>query len=177
MATYFKVEINDVKNSHTGEKTTVDLTNVTDKDGIISELASQLGCEEDELDFQDAWMDAEEDFLLDLLDIRDIHKIDDDTFDNISTIENSNQSLDVWQAAHALIGSSGGFDNVASEVKNYIGEFDSEADFAEAYYTSDLGGEPLEIPSVLQGCIDWDRVWSSNLRHSVSESNGHYFND
>lgn len=176
MSTYFKVEINDVKNPN-GDKTIVDLTNCSTKDHMLEELASQLDCEEDELDFQDAWMDAEEDFLLDLLDIRDIHKIDDDTFDNIDTIENSNQSLDVWEAANALIGTSGGFDIVASEVKNYIGEFDSEADFAEAYYTSDLGGEPLEIPSVLQGCIDWDRVWSSDLRHGITESNGYYFND
>ena len=56
-------------------------------------------------------------------------------------------------------------DAILSFDDNYRGTADSEADFAEelAEECGDLTG----IPDYIKSCIDWDDVWSRNLRYDV----------
>lgn len=173
--TYFKIELNDVKNIHSGNKTTLDLTNHSNKENFFAEFAENLDCEEDELDFENSWFSADEDFLLEILKLNSAEDIEDETFDNISIIENSGVSLDIIEATSGVLSSSDSIDTIVDHAKeNYIGSFNSEADFAD-YYCEHY--EEVEIPNILQGCIDWQRVWDSSLRHNHSEHNGHYFRD
>lgn len=55
----------------------------------------------------------------------------------------------------------------------YIGEFHSEAQFAENY--ADEQGDLNHIPDYILGSIDWQDVWDGTLRHDFYEVNGHYF--
>lgn len=170
--TYFRLEINDVKNPE-GETAYLDLTEYTNKENMLDDLAEKLNCQKDELDFDDAYIDAEEDFLLDLLDVNDVNDIEDSTFDNISEIENSGYSLDLIKAGKDILSSSDSFDNVMSYVRNnYIGEYKSNADFAESYCEDYMN---VSIPNILFGCVDWDKVWETSLSMDHSESDGHYF--
>lgn len=177
MATYFRLEICDVKNPN-GETAVYDLTNCTSREDLYEKLSEELNCTEDELNFEDAYFDAQEDFLLTLLNLECKGKIEDnikdEVFDNISEIEDSNVSLDIIEAAYNIHGAQN-FDTVIdTAVNKYIGYYNTQADFADKYCEDYMD---IEIPSILQGCVDWQRVWDSNLRHDHSESNGHYFTD
>ena len=174
MATYFKIELNDVKNSN-GDKATFDLTNSTNKENFFEEFTDVLNCTFEELDFEDSYLDADEEFLLKILKLDSSSDIKNETFDDISTIENSDISLDIIEAASELLSSSDSVDTIVDHAKNnYICSFNSEADFAN-YYCEHY--EEVEIPNILQGCIDWQRVWDSSLRYYHLEHNGHYFRD
>lgn len=54
----------------------------------------------------------------------------------------------------------------------FIGDYASNADFAENYYDYNCD---VVIPSELYRAINWDKVWDSTLRHDFYESNGYYF--
>lgn len=54
---------------------------------------------------------------------------------------------------------------------DYIGEFDSEEDFAQAIIDED----GLDIPDIVRPHIDWSDVFHCELRHDYYEVNGHYF--
>lgn len=64
-------------------------------------------------------------------------------------------------------------DYVEAFTDGYIGQFESEADYAEYYYneTTNL----FRLPSVLIRHIDWQGVWDSELRHDFYETDGYYF--
>lgn len=177
MATYFRLEICDVKNPNE-ETACYDLTNCTSAEDLYEKLSEELNCHGDDLNFDDAYFDAQEDFLLSLLKLECKGKIEDDlkdeVFDSISEIEDSNISLDIIEAAYNIHGAKN-FDIVMNTAtKKYIGYYSTEKDFADDYCEKYLN---LEIPDILQGCIDWQRVWDSSLRHDHSENNGHYFID
>jgi len=57
----------------------------------------------------------------------------------------------------------------------YLGEYDSDAHFAEQYYEMNRPEDIDKVPSELYNAIDWDEVWSSSLRHDYYESRGFYF--
>ena len=178
MSTFFTLDIVDVGTTVNDNITSENLTNFSSADNLITQLCETLDCQPEELNFEDAYFEAQEDFLISLVGIDDgkvitLDNIEDSIFDNISTIENKDISLDVWEVAVGLIGDKD-FDNVERQVEKYIGEYKSTADFAE-YYCEDY--METDIPSTLQGCIDWERVWESSLRHDISEYNGYYFND
>lgn len=179
MATYFNLEILNVQNKN-GDSVNLDLTAYTNKEAFVSDLAEALNCEEDELNTENSTYYAQEDFLIKLVGIDDskedlLSEITDDVFQNISDIENSDISLDVIEAAIGVLSSSDSCDTILKHAKeNYIGTFSSDSKFSE-YYCEHY--EELEIPSILQGCIDWDRVWNSSLKYDHTEHNGHYFRD
>lgn len=64
-------------------------------------------------------------------------------------------------------------DAVSNFEDAYIGEFHSEAQFAENL--ADEFGDLNKIPNYLLDCIDWQQVWDATLRHDYYEINGHYF--
>ena len=172
--TSFNLDINDVLGPE-GNGASADLTTQMSLENLKEELAKSLECEIEELDFSECTYSAEEDFLITILGLENGKEPDEYLFDNITTIEKSNVSLDIIEAAAALLSSLDDFDTIMDHAKEkYIGDFNSEADFAD-YYCENY--EDLEIPSILQGCIDWQRVWDSSLRHDHSEKNGHYFRD
>jgi hypothetical protein len=54
----------------------------------------------------------------------------------------------------------------------YVGEFDSEEDFAEGYTTDCYS---LDLPAFV--VVDWKMTWECNLRYDYSYENGHMFCD
>lgn len=52
----------------------------------------------------------------------------------------------------------------------YVGQYDSEADFAEQYY--DMCGEG-NIPSWV--VVDWQATWDSSLHYDFDEHDGYFF--
>jgi antirestriction protein len=55
-----------------------------------------------------------------------------------------------------------------------VGEYDSEADFARAYFDENYHGvDALEANGVV---IDWQATWDSNLSYNYGFSNGYVFN-
>ena len=81
MATYFKIELNDVKNSN-GDKATFDLTNSTNKENFFEEFTDVLNCTFEELDFEDSYLDADEEFLLKILKLDSSSDIKNETFED-----------------------------------------------------------------------------------------------
>lgn len=57
----------------------------------------------------------------------------------------------------------------------FIGDYDSNAHFAEQYYEMVWSEQINSIAGELYNAIDWDEVWSSTLRHDFYESEGYYF--
>ena len=53
----------------------------------------------------------------------------------------------------------------------YVGEFDSEEEFAE-HYADEQG---LEIDPLVRSHVDWSNVWHCELRHDYYEVDGHFF--
>lgn len=54
----------------------------------------------------------------------------------------------------------------------YIGEFDSEEEFAEYFFDEE---EAVQIPDLLRRHIDWSDVWHCELRHDFYAIKGHFF--
>ena len=57
-------------------------------------------------------------------------------------------------------------------INRYMGKFDSDKEFAEHIVVE--GGYLNNLPTLLQGCIDYDSVWY-NLKGDYTEINKHYF--
>lgn len=64
--TYFTFELVDVANSE-GEKVRIELTNYSGIEYLKDDLCESLNCTEKELNLEDAYIDAQEDFLIPLL--------------------------------------------------------------------------------------------------------------
>jgi antirestriction protein len=62
----------------------------------------------------------------------------------------------------------GGFENA------FVGEYDSEVDFARQYFDSNYHAiDALEDNGVV---IDWQATWDSNLSYNYAYNNGYVFN-
>lgn len=171
--TYFNLDINDVLGPE-GNGTSADLTTQMSLENLKEELAKSLECEIEELDFSECTYSAEEDFLITILGLENGKEPNDDLFDNITTIEKSNISLDIINAANET-SSSKDFDTIMSHATDdYIGSYLTESEFADSYCEDYMD---LEIPQIIQGCIDWQRVWDSTLRHDHSHHHQYYFKD
>lgn len=58
-------------------------------------------------------------------------------------------------------------------INAYVGQFDSEAEYAEYYYNENE--DIYRLPTAILRHIDWDEVWECELRHDFYEINGYYF--
>lgn len=57
----------------------------------------------------------------------------------------------------------------------FVGRYLTPESFCEDL-CEEIDSEALEaLPSYLRGCIDWELVWSSYLRHDYFEQDGYYF--
>jgi antirestriction protein len=61
-------------------------------------------------------------------------------------------------------------DSLSDFEEAYVGEYNSEAEFAEQYY--DMCGDG-KIPSWI--VVDWDATWNSSLRFDFDEQDGYFF--
>jgi hypothetical protein len=67
-----------------------------------------------------------------------------------------------------------GIDCIDGYEEAYVGEYDSEVDFARAYFDENYHGvDALEANGVV---IDWQATWDTNLRYNYGFSNGYVFN-
>lgn len=57
----------------------------------------------------------------------------------------------------------------------FIGDYDSNAHFAEQYYEMNRSEQIGLVPLELYNAIDWDAVWESSLRHDFYEEDHFYF--
>lgn len=69
-----------------------------------------------------------------------------------------------YEAVDALIGEMGHVSDIEECDSRYRGCYDSEADFAEEYYS-----ELYEVPSAL--VIDWQATWDTSLRYDFTSCN------
>ena len=85
--TYFNLDINDVLGPN-GNGKSADLTVQMSLDSLKEELAKDLECQIEELDFSECTYSAEEDFLITILGLIDGKEPNDDLFDNIQLLKN-----------------------------------------------------------------------------------------
>lgn len=66
-----------------------------------------------------------------------------------------------------------GIDNIGGFEDAYIGEYESEADFAQRYFDEHYSNiDTLQAAGVV---IDWQATWDTNLRHDFVYNNGYVF--
>jgi hypothetical protein len=67
-----------------------------------------------------------------------------------------------------------GIDCIDGYEDAYVGEYDSEEDFAREFFDGNYHGvDALEEAGVV---IDWQATWDSNLKYEYGFSNGYVFN-
>lgn len=67
-----------------------------------------------------------------------------------------------------------GIDNIGGFEDAYVGEYDSEADFARVYFDENYHSiSVLEDSGVV---IDWQATWDTNLRYNYAYNGGYVFN-
>jgi antirestriction protein len=59
--------------------------------------------------------------------------------------------------------------NITDANDAFVGKYDSEEDFAQQF-SEETGGIPSDCPTWITSCIDWNRVWESELTHSFCTS-------
>ena len=69
-----------------------------------------------------------------------------------------------------------GIDCIGGFEDAYYGEFDSEAEFAEEYYTNIMGYQDIERAMERGIVVDWQATWDTNLQHDFAYNNGYVFN-
>lgn len=69
-----------------------------------------------------------------------------------------------------------GIDNIGGFEDAYHGEFDSEAEFAEEYYTNIMCYQDVERAVERGIVVDWQATWDTNLRYDFAYNNGYVFN-
>jgi antirestriction protein len=85
-------------------------------------------------------------------------------------LTDSGHDADAVEAYVAEVGiyNIGGFENA------YVGEYDSEAEFAQEHFASLVEDvEALEAAGVV---IDWQATWDTNLSYNYAYNNGYVFN-
>lgn len=87
-------------------------------------------------------------------------------------VESSHLDLEVIEA-YADNCSSWADVSISNIEDTYIGEYDSDADFAENY--ADDTGLLSGVPDTVRWYFDFEAYWKCELRHYFYESNGHYF--
>lgn len=75
-----------------------------------------------------------------------------------------------YDAVDALIGEMGSVCDIQDCEDRYRGEYRSEADFAEEYYS-----ELYDVPCAL--VVDWEATWETSLRYDFTFCDGHVFSD
>ena len=75
-----------------------------------------------------------------------------------------------YAAVDALIGEMGSVSDIQDCEDRYRGEYRSEADFAEEYYS-----ELYDVPSAL--VVDWEATWETSLRYDFTFCDGYIFSD
>ena len=75
-----------------------------------------------------------------------------------------------YAAVDALIGEMGSVSDIQDCEDRYRGEYRSEADFAEEYYS-----ELYDVPCAL--VVDWEATWETSLRYDFTFCDGHVFSD
>jgi antirestriction protein len=75
-----------------------------------------------------------------------------------------------YDAVDAFIEEMGCISYVENCDDKYRGEYRSEADFAEEYY-SDLGDVPCAL------VVDWEATWETSLRYDFTFCDGYVFSD
>lgn len=66
-----------------------------------------------------------------------------------------------------------GIDNIGGFEDAYVGEYDSEARFAWAYFNENYPISTLEDIGVV---IDWQATWDTNLSYNYAYNGGYVFN-
>jgi antirestriction protein len=64
-----------------------------------------------------------------------------------------------------------GIDNIGGFENAYMGEYGSEAEFAEEYHTYTMG---VTVPDTI--VVDWQGTWDEHLRYDYAYNNGYVFN-
>lgn len=75
-----------------------------------------------------------------------------------------------YDAVDAYIEEQGDVCYVENCDENYLGHYDSEADFAEEFYS-----EKYDIPIDL--VVNWEATWNSSLRYDFTYCDGYVFRD
>ena len=147
----------------------IDLDDITDWDGVKSELAKSLGLKADDLD---------EVLCSDIEGLpRHFYASNCDGFsmtewaDFKEQLEATHLDAEVIDAYLDNMGSYGGVD--ISDIEDaYYGEYDDFTDFA--YHLMEDTGDLEQIPESLRGYFDYEK-FGRDLSYDFFESNGHFF--
>jgi antirestriction protein len=147
----------------------IDLDDITDWDGVKSELAKSLGLKADDLD---------EILCSDIEGLpRHFYASNCDGFsmtewaDFKEQLEATHLDAEVIDAYLDNMGSYGGVD-ISNIEDAYYGEYDDFTDFA--YHLMEDTGDLEQIPESLRGYFDYEK-FGRDLSYDFFESNGHFF--
>jgi antirestriction protein len=89
--------------------------------------------------------------------------LDDEIWEWLALDEYDRMMVDMYEEA------VGNGRNITDANDAFYGKYDSEEDFA-VNFAEETGAIPRDCPRWITSCIDWNRVWESELTHSFCTS-------